>query len=50
MLAVHRRGDPVEVGWAAAVMTNELLRIVWAVNDLPNPPSTSALSSDTWTI
>jgi hypothetical protein len=37
MLAVHRRGDPVEVGWAAAVMTNELLRTAWAVNDLPNP-------------
>lgn len=37
MLAVHRRGDPVEIGWAAAVMTNELLRTVWAVNDLPNP-------------
>jgi predicted nucleotidyltransferase len=37
MLAVHRRGDAVEVGWAAAVMTNELLRTVWAVNDLPNP-------------
>lgn len=37
MLAVQRRGDPVEVGWAAAVMTNDLLRTVWAVNDLPNP-------------
>jgi predicted nucleotidyltransferase len=37
MLAVSRRGDPVDVGWAAAVMTNELLRTAWAVNDLPNP-------------
>ncbi|MGB3442068.1 MAG: nucleotidyltransferase domain-containing protein [Actinophytocola sp.] len=37
MLAVHRRGDPVEVGWAAAAMTNDLLRTAWAVNDLPNP-------------
>lgn len=37
MLAVHRRGDPVEVGWAVAVMTDELLRTAWAVNDLPNP-------------
>jgi predicted nucleotidyltransferase len=37
MLAVHRRGDPVEVGWAVAAMTNDLLRTAWAVNDLPNP-------------
>lgn len=37
MLAVLRRGDPVEVGWTAAVMTNEVLRTVWAANDRPNP-------------
>lgn len=37
MLAVHGRNDSVETGWAAAVMTNELVRTVWAVNDLPNP-------------
>jgi predicted nucleotidyltransferase len=37
MLAVLRRADPVEIGWAAAVMTNDLVRTVWAVNDLPNP-------------
>lgn len=37
MVDVLRRGDPVEIGWAAAVMTNQLLRAVWAANDLPNP-------------
>jgi hypothetical protein len=37
MLAVLRRGDPVETGWAAAVMTNDLIRAIWAANDLPNP-------------
>ena len=37
MLAVLGRGDPVEIGWAAAVMTNDLFRAVWAANDLPNP-------------
>lgn len=37
MQAVRRRGDPVETGWAAAVMTNELIRTLWAANDLPNP-------------
>ena len=37
MLAVLDRGDPAEIGWAAAVMTNDLLRAVWAANDLPNP-------------
>jgi hypothetical protein len=31
------RDDPVEIGWASAVMTNDLLRTVWAANDLPNP-------------
>jgi len=35
--AVLRRGDLTEIGWAAAAMTNELVRTVWAVNDLPNP-------------
>jgi Nucleotidyltransferase domain len=37
MLAVLSRGDPVEIGWAAAVMTNELLRTVWAASERPNP-------------
>lgn len=37
MLAVLSRGDPVETGWASAVMTNDLLRTVWAANELPNP-------------
>ena len=37
MLAVLRHGDPVEIGWASAAMTNDLLRTVWAANDLPNP-------------
>jgi predicted nucleotidyltransferase len=37
MLAVLSRGDPVEIGWAAAAMTNDLLRAVWAANGLPNP-------------
>jgi predicted nucleotidyltransferase len=37
MQAVLRRDDPTEIGWAAATMTNELVRTVWAVNDLPNP-------------
>lgn len=37
MQAVRQRGDPVETGWAAAVMTNELIRTLWAANDLPNP-------------
>jgi hypothetical protein len=37
MAAVLSHGDPVEVGWASAVMTNEMLRTVWAANDLPNP-------------
>ncbi len=37
MRAVRQRGDPVETGWAAAVMTNELIRTLWAANDLPNP-------------
>ncbi|MFD7654062.1 nucleotidyltransferase domain-containing protein [Actinosynnema sp. NPDC059797] len=35
--AVLRGGDPVEVGWAAAVLTDGLLRAAWAANDLPNP-------------
>lgn len=35
--AVLARDDPVEIGWAAAVMTNDLLRTAWVVNDLPNP-------------
>lgn len=37
MRAVLRRDDPTEIGWAAAAMTTELARTVWAVNDLPNP-------------
>lgn len=37
MLAVLERDDPTEIGWAAAVLTNELVRTVWAANDLPNP-------------
>jgi predicted nucleotidyltransferase len=37
MAAVLGRGDPVETGWASAVMTNDLLRTVWAANDRPNP-------------
>ncbi|QKG22811.1 nucleotidyltransferase domain-containing protein [Actinomadura verrucosospora] len=37
MIAVLERGDPVEIGWAAAAMTNDLVRTVWAANDLPNP-------------
>jgi predicted nucleotidyltransferase len=37
MAAVLGHGDPVEIGWASAAMTNDLLRTVWAANDLPNP-------------
>jgi predicted nucleotidyltransferase len=37
MHAVLGHGDPVEIGWASAVMTNDLLRTVWAANELPNP-------------
>ncbi|WP_163509653.1 nucleotidyltransferase domain-containing protein [Fodinicola acaciae] len=37
MVATLRGGDPVEIGWSAAVMANELLRTAWAANDLPNP-------------
>jgi len=37
MVAVLRHGDPAEIGWAAAAMTNELIRTLWAANDLPNP-------------
>lgn len=37
MLAVLDRNDPVEVGWAASTMINDLVRTVWAANDLPNP-------------
>lgn len=37
MLAVLTRGDPVETGWASAVMTNDVLRTAWAASDLPNP-------------
>lgn len=37
MLAVLGHGDPVEIGWASAAMTNDLLRTVWAANELPNP-------------
>jgi predicted nucleotidyltransferase len=37
MLSVLRYGDPVEIGWASAVMTNDVLRTAWAASDLPNP-------------
>ena len=37
MLAVLSRGEPTEIGWAAAAMTNDLFWTVWAANDLPNP-------------
>ena len=37
MRAVLAKGDPVEIGWTAAVMANDLVRTAWAVNDLPNP-------------
>ncbi|MFI6500542.1 nucleotidyltransferase domain-containing protein [Nonomuraea typhae] len=37
MLAVLQRDDLIEIGWAAAAMTNEVVRTVWAANDLPNP-------------
>jgi predicted nucleotidyltransferase len=37
MLAVLSHSDPVEIGWASAAMTNDLLRTVWAANELPNP-------------
>jgi predicted nucleotidyltransferase len=37
MIAVLRRDDPVEIGWAAAAMIDDLVRTVWAANDLPNP-------------
>jgi predicted nucleotidyltransferase len=37
MLAVLSHGDPVEIGWASAVMTNDVLRTAWAASDLPNP-------------
>ena len=37
LAAVLRGADPVEVGWAAKVMADDVLRTAWAVNDLPNP-------------
>jgi hypothetical protein len=37
LLAVLSQGDPVEIGWASSVVTNDVLRTVWAANDLPNP-------------
>jgi predicted nucleotidyltransferase len=37
MLAVLHRDDPVEIGWAAAAMTDDLVRTAWAANDLPTP-------------
>lgn len=37
LVKVIERDNPVEIGWSAAVMTNELVRTVWAANDLPNP-------------
>jgi predicted nucleotidyltransferase len=35
--AVLGRGDPVEIGWAAAVMMDDVMRTAWAVNSRPNP-------------
>jgi hypothetical protein len=37
MLAVLSHGDPAEIGWASAVMTNDVLRTAWAASGLPNP-------------
>lgn len=37
MRAVLASHDAVEIGWAAAVMMNEVLRTVWAVNNRPSP-------------
>ena len=37
MEAVLRARDPVEVGWAASVMTNYVVETIWAVSDLPLP-------------
>lgn len=37
MLAVLEHDDPTEAGWAAATMTNELVRTAFAASDLPNP-------------
>jgi predicted nucleotidyltransferase len=37
MRAVLGRGDPVEIGWAGAVMMDDVMRTAWAVNDRPNP-------------
>ncbi|WP_200862854.1 nucleotidyltransferase domain-containing protein [Amycolatopsis orientalis] len=36
-VVARRRADPVETGWAAAAMTNDLLRTAWAADNLPNP-------------
>jgi predicted nucleotidyltransferase len=37
MLADLSHGDPTEIGWASAVMTNDVLRTAWAASGLPNP-------------
>jgi predicted nucleotidyltransferase len=37
MAAILESADPVEVGWAAKVLANDVLRTAWAVNDRPNP-------------
>lgn len=37
MDAVLRRGDAVEIGWAAAVMTDHLIKALWAINGRPLP-------------
>jgi len=37
MLAALSHGDPAEIGWASAAMTNDALRTARAASDLPNP-------------
>jgi hypothetical protein len=37
MEAVLRRGDPVEIGWAAAAMTGRLTQTLWAASGRPLP-------------
>jgi hypothetical protein len=37
MEAVLQRGDIVEIGWSAAIMTHPVLQTVWVINDLPLP-------------
>jgi len=35
--AVLHKQDPVEIGWAAAVMTNSVIETIWAINGRPLP-------------